>query len=82
MKVTIYTLEDPITKDIKYIGITSSTMELRLKSHIKESKYKNKNRKSGKHRWILSLLDNNLSPIITEIEIIDDEYNYILRNFH
>lgn len=77
MKITIYTLEDPITNDIKYVGITSSTIENRLKSHIKGTKYKKQKRNSGKDRWILDLLSKNLLPIITEIETINDSYEYI-----
>ena len=77
MEVTIYTLEDPISFKIKYVGITSSTLEERLDGHVKQAKYSKLTRKSGRERWILDLLSKNLLPIISEIETVNDDYGYI-----
>ncbi len=77
MEITIYTLEDPITNQIRYVGITSSTIKERLQNHIKNTKYRKRQTQSGKDRWILDLLSKNLLPIITEIEVVNDHYNYV-----
>lgn len=66
MKIYIYTLSHPITKEIKYVGKTKCIKQ-RLKSHI--SYAKNKKRKPRYvSDWILNLLNQNLKPIITIIE--------------
>ena len=67
MKTFIYTLEDPRTKEIRYIG-KSDNIEKRIKSHITRSKKK----KTYLDCWIYSLLENGYKP---KIEILD-EVNY------
>ncbi len=56
--VYTYTLIDPRTKEIRYIGVSNSPKH-RLLQHISEAKAE---RKSAKHIWILSLLRRNLKP--------------------
>lgn len=79
MEIYIYTLSHPITKEIRYVGKTKSIKQ-RLKSHIDYSK--NKKRKPRYvSDWILSLLKNNLKPIITIIEITDNK-NWVNREIY
>ena len=61
----IYTLKDPTTNEIRYIGKTSYVKQ-RLYAHIKECKT---NMKSHKISWVKSLLEKGEKPII---EIIDE----------
>ena len=61
--VCIYTLSDPRTNEVRYVGKTWQSLEKRLLNHIQSSK------KSKDHRsnWINSLLKKNLNP---KIEIL------------
>jgi group I intron endonuclease len=69
MKTTyIYTLSDPITNEIRYIGKTIN-INIRLSQHIAES-MKAKNHKAS---WIKSLTKKGLLPKIDVIDIIQDE---------
>lgn len=70
MKYIIYTLKNPVTNDIKYIGYTGTTLIKRLASHIKNVKEaENGSRKWNKRlSWIKSLSKNNLTPIIEELD--------------
>jgi len=66
--VFIYTLCDPITKDIKYVGQTTD-IERRFRDHISSSINKNsKSYDTYKSRWIRKLLNNGLHPVINIIE--------------
>jgi len=64
-KIIIYTLSDPITLDIRYVGITSKTLEYRYKRHF----YDKKNYK--KRKWFKQLDDISLRPIIEELDVVD-----------
>jgi len=61
----IYSLSDPITGDIRYIGKANNPKK-RVLDHIKENKTSNK---SHKISWIKSLLSKGLLPIV---EIVDE----------
>jgi hypothetical protein len=61
----IYTLSDPITNEVKYIGKTNN-INRRLKDHISNSSLSELNKKNN---WIISLLKNKLVP---KIEILDE----------
>ena len=53
-EVYIYSLSDPITKEIKYIGKTVKPIKDRLNAHIriiKKSKYKYKLSSKGATLW-------------------------------
>lgn len=63
--VVIYSLSDPKTGVVKYIGKTSKTLTERMRSHIKDAKRKNNKRTA----WIKSILKLGLNPII---EVIDE----------
>lgn len=66
----IYSLCDPITYEIRYIGLSTSGLD-RPKSHtlpscIKKSKTKNNN-------WIKSLLNQGFKPIIQVIQYLPNK---------
>jgi hypothetical protein len=63
----IYALSHPLTNEVKYIGLTTKTLEERLKGHLKCNKNVLRN------LWIKSLLNEGLVPKITLIEeVIND----------
>jgi group I intron endonuclease len=62
IKYTIYKLIDPISNDIRYIGLTFNTLKQRLGSHLRETG------KSHKCNWIKKLKSNGLKPIIESVE--------------
>lgn len=70
MKIFIYTLQHPITKEIRYIGKTKSSLHKRLTSHVNFSKTTKGNRHTS--NWIKSLLHQNLKPLICLIEECDE----------
>lgn len=65
-KNLVYTLSDPTTNIVKYIGITSKTLTRRLSGHCAETKANTK-----KVNWIKSLKKNNLKPIIMELDCFE-----------
>src|SRR3990167_4875568 len=78
----VYTLSDPITKEIRYIGQTIQPLKKRLLDHIKEAK----TNKVRNHRlnWISSLLKNNITPSIELLEdnaIWSDSEKYWISQF-
>ena len=65
MKYKIYTLADPDTGEVRYVGKTKNSLQHRLKQHIYETfRYK-----SYKASWIKGLLLNEKMPII---ELLDE----------
>lgn len=58
----IYSLSEPDTCKIRYIGFTSQSLNKRLKEHLKD------NRKTHRRSWIESLKKRNLVPVIDNIE--------------
>lgn len=62
IKYTIYKLIDPISNEIRYIGLTFNDLKQRLKSHYYE------NSKSHKSNWIQQLKSRGLKPLIESIE--------------
>lgn len=71
MQYRIYSLNDPITKKIRYIGYTEKTLNERLAYHIKESANLKSNN-THKINWIRHLLSLELKPEIHLIELTDD----------
>lgn len=63
----IYSLSDPITGEIRYIGKTCNQLRKRLYAHINECK---SNNKSHKISWIKSIVLNDKVPIISIIDIV------------
>lgn len=60
----IYTLSDPISKDVRYVGKTVKSLRVRLSGHI----YSNKREHNHRINWINSILDKGLIPVITKID--------------
>lgn len=63
----IYSLNDPNTNEVKYVGKTVSPLSKRLSSHYRDKSH------SYKTHWICSLKDENLKPIIKLIEICSED---------
>ena len=75
-KVYIYSLSDPITDEVRYIGKTIRPKQ-RYKEHIRNSKDK----KTYSNCWINSLIKDGLKPILSILEECD-ESNWIEREIH
>ena len=63
--IKIYTLYNPISKDIFWVGQTAGELEVRLKGHIRESE---ENAVSNKREIIKSIISLGEKPIIEEVE--------------
>ena len=64
--IYIYTLSDPRTDRVRYVGKTVQHPKNRLASHISTSKHGRK--KDYCHCWIKSLLNEGLKPIMNIVE--------------
>ena len=67
-KCYVYTLSDPRTNEVRYIGKTLY-LNNRFSNHLATSKFG----KSHKKNWIKNLLKNNLKPVIEVLEEFDNE---------
>lgn len=67
-KYFIYTLTDPISNNIRYIGLTKDLKD-RYKRHLQKSYLVKYNKNTYKSNWIQSLLKKNFMPIM---EILDE----------
>lgn len=67
-KIIIYDLSCPITGNIRYVGKTSRTLNERLAQHISDTTRKNNHVQC----WIKSLLNNNLKPVISILDEVDN----------
>lgn len=70
-KAYIYTLVDPVTNEIRYVGKTVN-LKARLSKHLYWSSLKNN--KDYKSNWIKKLLRNKLVPIMNIVQKIDEKY--------
>jgi hypothetical protein len=76
--ISIYTLVDPRTDLVRYVGQTSNP-KVRYRNHLKGNKY----RSTHTTNWIQGLLDLGLKPKMIEIDICEikdidlTEQNYI-----
>jgi hypothetical protein len=71
MKTYIYTLSDPTTNKIRYVGKTVNPKR-RLSQHVQDAKYfPNRTRTLN---WIKSLLLKNIKPIMTVIEECENNW--------
>lgn len=73
-EVFIYSLNDPRSGDIRYIGKTKRDLHNRLNKHIQYSK----SHKLHVSNWIRQLINIDLKPTINIIEICNEE-NWIER---
>jgi hypothetical protein len=69
MAVTIYTLSDPRTGEVRYVGVTHGRLNQRLSTHLADGKA---NQKSHRSHWIGALLKSGLRPVIAAIETVTD----------
>jgi hypothetical protein len=74
MEIKIYGLVDPIDNKIRYVGKTRNTLSYRLEQHYRGSQ----ENKTPKMKWINNLKEENLKPLIIELEKCD-ENNWIER---
>jgi group I intron endonuclease len=65
--VFIYTLSDPTTNEIRYVGKTND-IKTRIKDHIKRSKHK----KTHKDKWVNGLINKDLKPVILILDEVED----------
>lgn len=73
IKHKVYTLHHPITHEIRYVGYTYTSLKERLRLHVRD--VKKESVKSHKKKWIKSLLNQNLYPVINlvqEFDLIED----------
>lgn len=61
----IYTLEDPDTKSVRYVGKTVSPLKHRLSQHLTDTRGR-----THKNNWIKQLLSNGKYPIIRIVDIV------------
>lgn len=66
MNINLYTLSNPITDEVRYVGITSRSLKRRLTQHISEK------RLNKRTSWITSLKNKNLLPKIELLSIADE----------
>lgn len=76
----IYTLEDPTTGDVKYVGVTTRDLKKRWYDHCSNYYLKKCNHRTA--NWIKSLKSKNLKPIINILDIVDDEFRYKEEMFY
>lgn len=65
----IYTLSDPQTHDIRYVGITVQELKKRLNRHVSAAR---KQSKYYVNAWIRQLLEQDLRPDINLVEVTND----------
>jgi hypothetical protein len=70
MPVKIYALVCPNSANIRYIGITKRSLNVRLSEHMKE-RHVNK-----RCSWIRSLKNNNLKPEIILLDEVNSDYDF------
>lgn len=79
----IYCLKDPLTFEIRYVGQTNN-LNRRFKSHLSKSiNEKSSEYKTHKSRWIRSILNSNMIPILEIIDTCSNlEESNKLENFY
>lgn len=71
MSCSIYTLTDPRTDAIRYVGVTMFTLRQRLLDHIRKARWGEKTHRAA---WIRQLLKLGLKPTINLLEETEDRY--------
>lgn len=64
-KYTIYTLVDPITNEVRYLGRTKRKLSARLNAHKTDSS------SYDKYMWFQSLVAQSKTPSIIKIDEVD-----------
>lgn len=76
MKTLIYTLSNPLTQEVKYIGKTINNLNSRLRQHI------TRKRMNKTTCWIKSLFKEGLIPLIEELDSCEWEQSADLEIFY
>jgi hypothetical protein len=74
MSTIIYSLSDPINKDIKYVGKTSVNINNRYAQHIFQ--WKRSKTLTHVNSWIKSLYLKNQKPIMEILDEVDNDWAY------
>lgn len=61
---TVYTLADPDTDSVRYVGITTMKLNRRLTQHISEARRETRSWHTYKNRWVRQVLDSGKRPLI------------------
>lgn len=69
----IYVLKHPATNEIRYVGVTTRTIKERLYGHLYDAR---KGKQRHVCKWIKSLLDNGLFPLIEQIDDVSTDWEY------
>ena len=72
MELFIYTLSNPETNEVRYVGKTKNPKD-RLKRHLQRSYLDKYEKNTHKSRWIKTLLKNNQLPIMEILDSGDEE---------
>lgn len=75
-KISIYTLSDPRTGAIRYVGHTKNSLEKRLYWH------KTSPINMGVSQWLYDLSQVGLAPVASVVEIVDWEDRYKAERRH
>lgn len=70
MNYTIYTLADPRSEEVRYVGYTQFSPEKRLRQHLNEC---NRSNNTHKLNWLRTLLREGLEPTINVIKVLDNK---------
>jgi len=68
--IRIYTLSDPITGAVRYVGRTVNPLARRLREHLRSS-YRGKLKDKRKENWFRALEQLGLKPVIAQIDVSD-----------
>ncbi len=67
---TLYTLSDPRTGEVRYVGWTTCRPSHRLSGHLCEAS--RRNRTNHKDNWIRALLAEGLRPLLRMVAVCDE----------
>lgn len=70
MKYNIYSLRDPLTFKIRYVGRTKGSIYKRLAQHLSEA-YERERLFKEKGQWIIMLMQQNKMPIVELLEVTE-----------
>jgi len=70
--VTIYGLQDPTTDELRYIGVTRRSINVRLSEHISDASHPPRVYPRHCRNWVLSLLRKGQRPEIFKIEVVPE----------
>jgi len=73
--VYIYTLSNPTTNEIRYVGKTCKSLKTRLNGHLKDK------RNNYRSCWIKSLLNDGLIPKIETIDVSDNDNWQLMERY-